>query len=104
MFTNLFHFRLIYHELGYVKILSLYAANIVRHLNSNNPKPAMKGDLDLVVMEINGWSTNLPSLSFIPIEGPKPATRGGEWEPIKISSEIHTVDLYPENHPSPQAF
>ena len=63
MFTNLFHFRLIYHELGYVKILSLYAANIVRHLNSNNPKPAMKGDLDLVVMEINSWSTNLPSLS-----------------------------------------
>ena len=38
-------------------------------------------------------------------EGPKPATRGGgEWEPIKISSEIQTVGLYPENHPSPQAF
>ena len=37
--------------------------------------------------------------------GPKPATRGGgEWEPIKISSEIQTVGLYPENHPSPQAF
>ena len=30
--------------------------------------------------------------------------RGGEWEPIKISSEIQTVGLYPENHPSPQAF
>ena len=29
---------------------------------------------------------------------------GGEWEPIKISSEIQTVGLYPENHPSPQAF
>src|SRR6185503_19803562 len=27
-----------------------------------------------------------------------------EWEPIKISSEIQTVGLYPENHPSPQAF
>ena len=27
---------------------------------------------------------------------------GGEWEPIKISSEIQTVSLYPENHP--QAF
>jgi len=29
---------------------------------------------------------------------------GGEWELIKISSEIQTVGLYPENHPSPQAF
>ena len=28
----------------------------------------------------------------------------GEWEPIKISSEIQTAGLYPENHPSPQAF
>ena len=26
--------------------------------------------------------------------------RGGECEPIKISSEIQTVGLYPENHPS----
>ena len=38
------------------------------------------------------------------LEGPKPATRGGEWEPIKISSEIQTVGLYPENHPNPQTF
>ena len=30
--------------------------------------------------------------------------RGGEWEPIKISSEIQTAGLYPENHPSSQAF
>jgi len=30
--------------------------------------------------------------------------RGVEWEPIKISFEIQTVGLYPENHPSPQAF
>ena len=30
--------------------------------------------------------------------------RGGEWEPIKISFEIQTVGLYPENHPNPQAF
>ena len=29
---------------------------------------------------------------------------GGEWEPIKISSEIQTVSLYLEKHPSPQAF
>ena len=29
---------------------------------------------------------------------------GGEWEPIKISLEIETVGLYPENHPRPQAF
>ena len=33
-------------------------------------------------------------------EGPKPATRGGEWEPIKISSEIDPSAYIPK---SPQA-
>ena len=34
-------------------------------------------------------------------EGPKPATRGGEWEPIKISPEIQPVGQFPEYHHKP---
>ena len=56
-------------------------------------------------VRVNGFVCKDPKdVKADDFEGPKPATRGGEWEPIKISFEIQIVGLYPENHPSPQAF
>ena len=62
--------------------------------------------LDRVLVS-EGWMLDHPDheLSALSSCGTEAGDqRGGEWEPIKISSEIQTVGLYPENHPSPQVF
>jgi hypothetical protein len=41
-------------------------------------------------------------LSRIYIEGPKPVTRGGEWEPIKISSKFESSAYVPKS-PKPSS-
>ena len=44
---------------------------------------------------VHGWM-------FLQSEGPKLATRGGEWEPIKISFEIDLLTYIPKITTNPQ--
>jgi len=82
-------------------LLEYTSNSILQHSESDINKNHLK---EIEPYYINKFTTKNNHLNLTLCGTEAGDQRGGEWEPIKISSEIQTVGLYPENHPSPQAF
>ena len=68
------------------------------------PKPVIRRKhlFDQFVSVTDGELIIISWALAIATEGPKPATRGGEWEPIKISLEIDLSAYFSKITTNPQ--
>jgi hypothetical protein len=60
-------------------------------------KPLLVGPTLLIKNHNSAFLVMISHEHSMPFEGPKLATRGGEWEPIKISSKFETSAYIPKS-------